>query len=178
MAVAAASTTQSVTLGFSRATDVRGRRELSEDEEREVRELSRRDREVRAHEAAHKAAAGSAARGGPTFDTVRGPDGRQYAVGGEVQIDTAPVPGDPAATIAKLRQVERAARAPADPSPQDRRVAAEAAAGVREAQVALSRADDTERSAPGPRPDLRAGDPSAAAARERAAPGSRVDVFA
>ncbi len=100
--------------------------ELTPDEEQEVRDLKRRDAEVRAHEMAHKAAAGQHARGGPTYEFERGPDGRRYAVGGEVQIDTAAVPNDHDATIRKMQQVRRAALAPAEPSPQDRRVAAEA----------------------------------------------------
>ena len=43
-----------------------------------------------------------------------------------MRIDTSPVPDDPDATILKMRQVRRAALAPAEPSPQDRRVASEA----------------------------------------------------
>ena len=78
---------------------------------------------VRAHEQAHKAAAGAHAKGGPTYEYQSGPDGKRYAVGGEVQIDTSPVPNDPQATIQKMQQVQRAANAPAEPSSQDRRVA-------------------------------------------------------
>lgn len=100
--------------------------ELTSEEEEEVERLKQRDAEVRAHENAHKAAAGQHARGGPTYEFERGPDGRRYAVGGEVQIDTSAVPNDPDATILKMRQVRRAALAPAEPSPQDRRVASEA----------------------------------------------------
>ncbi|MGB0618306.1 MAG: putative metalloprotease CJM1_0395 family protein [Myxococcota bacterium] len=100
--------------------------ELNDEEQEEVVELKKRDAEVRAHENAHKAAAGQHARGGPTYEYERGPDGRRYAVGGEVRIDTSPVPDDPDATILKMRQVRRAALAPAEPSPQDRRVASEA----------------------------------------------------
>lgn len=106
--------------------------EASQDEEidgamdsRELQRLRQRDAEVRAHEQAHAAAGGSYA-GRPTYEYERGPDGRQYAVAGEVQIDTAPVSDDPEATIQKMRTVRRAALAPAEPSPQDRRVAAEA----------------------------------------------------
>ena len=62
---------------------------LTREETAEVRELQARDREVRAHEEAHKAAAGHLALGGPTYEYERGPDGREYAVGGEVQIDTS-----------------------------------------------------------------------------------------
>jgi len=49
----------------------------------ELAKLKARDREVRAHEAAHTAAAGSLAKGGPSFTFQRGSDGRLYAVGGE-----------------------------------------------------------------------------------------------
>lgn len=100
--------------------------ELSEDEQAQVKELKARDREVKAHEQAHLAAAGPYARGGPSYDYQRGPDGKRYAVGGEVSIDTAPVADDPEATIRKAQVVKRAAMAPAEPSDQDRRVAAEA----------------------------------------------------
>ncbi len=100
--------------------------DLTKDEEEEVTRLEQRDADVRAHENAHKAAAGRYARGGPSYEYERGPDGRRYAVGGEVQIDTAPIPNDPDATIQKMQQVRRAALAPAEPSPQDRRVASEA----------------------------------------------------
>ncbi len=100
--------------------------ELSEEEIREVREMAARDREVRAHEMAHLAAAGQYAQGGIKLDMQRGPDGRSYAVGGEVGIDTSPVANDPEATLAKAQQIRAAAMAPAEPSSQDRRIAAEA----------------------------------------------------
>ncbi|MEM6825981.1 MAG: putative metalloprotease CJM1_0395 family protein, partial [Pseudomonadota bacterium] len=64
--------------------------------------------------------------GEPSYSYQTGPDGRQYAVGGEVPIDVSPVPDDPEATIAKMDVVKRAALAPAEPSTADRRVAAEA----------------------------------------------------
>ena len=100
--------------------------ELTPEEQEEVEGLRKRDAEVRAHENAHKAAAGRHARGGPTYEFERGPDGRRYAVGGEVSIDTSPVKNDPDATIQKMQQVRRAALAPAQPSPQDRLVASQA----------------------------------------------------
>ena len=101
--------------------------ELSEEEQTQVKELKARDREVKAHEQAHLAAAGPYARGGPSYEYQRGPDGKRYAIGGEVSIDTAPVANDPEATIRKAQVIKRAATAPAEPSDQDRRVAAEAA---------------------------------------------------
>ena len=61
--------------------------QLTEEEKREVEELKARDREVRAHEAAHLAAAGTYASSGPNFEYKRGPDGRLYAVAGEVEGD-------------------------------------------------------------------------------------------
>lgn len=104
-----------------------GENGLSPEEQQQVEELKQRDTEVRAHEQAHLAAAGPHARGGPTYTYQRGPDGQQYAIGGEVQIDTSPVDGDPAATIQKARQIRAAASAPSEPSSQDRQVAAAAA---------------------------------------------------
>jgi hypothetical protein len=48
------------------------------------------------------------------------------------------VRGDPAATIQKAQQIEQAALAPSDPSPQDRQVATEAAAMIQEAEAQLT----------------------------------------
>jgi hypothetical protein len=100
--------------------------QLTEEQQEQVKELKDRDREVRAHEQAHLAAAGGHARGGPSYEYQRGPDGQRYAVGGHVNIDTAPVPNDPEATIRKAQTIRNAANAPAEPSSQDRSVAAQA----------------------------------------------------
>lgn len=113
---------------------------LSPEEQQRVRELQKRDREVRRHEQAHLAAGGNLVTG-PFFEFVRGPDGRQYAVGGSVNIDTQAVPGDPQATIQKMDQVQRAALAPASPSPQDRRVSREAAQKEAQARQELREAE-------------------------------------
>jgi hypothetical protein len=112
--------------------------ELSDEDQERVEELEARDRAVRDHEAAHLAAAGSYASGGASFEYETGPDGKRYAVGGEVEIDTSPVEGDPAATISKMETVRAAALAPAEPSAQDRSVAAQAAAAAAEARRELS----------------------------------------
>ena len=115
---------------FDRSTNNNGTTssKLSKEEKEEIDKLRTRDREVRAHEQAHAAAAGGHAKGGPSFTFQRGPDGRLYAVGGEVNIDTSPIEGNPQATIRKAQQIRAAALAPADPSPQDRSVAAAASA--------------------------------------------------
>ncbi len=86
--------------------------------------LQARDSEVKAHEMAHKSVGGSLA-GGMSFEYQTGPDGKQYAVGGEVSIDTS-AESDPKATETKMRQVRAAALAPANPSPQDIKVAGSA----------------------------------------------------
>ncbi len=125
---------------------------LTEQEQAQVDELKERDREVRRHEAAHKGAAGGFAKGGPTYSYQQGPDGKRYAVGGEVQIDTSSVPGDPAATIRKMQTIQRAAAAPADPSSQDRAVAAQAARAEQNARQELraQQAEKTEAASSAP----------------------------
>ena len=115
--------------------------QLSEEDLKKVLELKQRDMEVRTHEAAHLAAAGKYATGGASFDYKRGPDGRNYAVAGEVGIDTSPIANDPHATLQKAQQIRAAAQAPANPSSQDRQVAASAAqmeAKARQEIAALS----------------------------------------
>ncbi|MGZ8171922.1 MULTISPECIES: putative metalloprotease CJM1_0395 family protein [Methylobacter] len=111
--------------------------ELSESDLKVVSELKQRDAEVKAHEAAHLAAAGGIATGGASFDYQQSPDGIQYAIGGEVNIDTSPVPGDPAATLRKADTIRRAALAPAEPSGPDMQAAAGATAMAAQAQVEL-----------------------------------------
>ena len=102
-----------------------------------IAELAKRDREVRAHEQAH-VAVGGAYTGAASFTYERGPNGRLYATGGEVSIDTSTVPNDPQATLQKATIVQRAALAPAQPSDTDRRVAAEAAAIAAQARIEIA----------------------------------------
>lgn len=102
-----------------------------EQERREISELAARDREVRAHEQAHMAVGGQYA-GAASYSYKRGPDGVSYATGGEVPISTSKE-SSPQATIQKAQIIRRAALAPAEPSAQDRRVAAQA--GVLEAEA-------------------------------------------
>ena len=91
----------------------------------DIAELQSRDAEVRAHEAAHMAAGGSAA-GAASFEYAIGPDGKMYAVGGEVSIDIS-TGKDAEETKANMQRVIAAAMAPANPSPQDIKVASTAA---------------------------------------------------
>ena len=110
---------------------------LSDDALKKVQQLKQRDQEVRSHEQAHLSAAGGLAQGGPHFSFVTGPDGRRYVVGGDVSVDVAPVSGDPLATLQKAEQIKRAALAPAKPSTQDQRVAAQATTMQMKAQMEL-----------------------------------------
>jgi len=110
---------------------------LSKEEQAQVAKLKARDAEVRAHEQAHKNVGGQYA-GAISYEFQKGPDGRSYAVGGEVPIDASEIAGDPEATIEKMRIVKAAALAPAEPSAQDRKVAALADAQMMKAQAELN----------------------------------------
>ncbi len=116
--------------------------ELSQEEKEAVEKLKRVDREVRTHEMAHKAAAGSFAKGAASFDYTIGPDGKKYAVGGHVNIDTSAVPNNPEATIRKAKAIRSAALAPANPSSQDRSVAASAVKMESKARIKLREEED------------------------------------
>lgn len=110
--------------------------QAEQQEQQQIQELQSRDQEVRTHEQAHAAVGGRYA-GAPSYSYEQGPDGKQYAVSGEVQIDISPVAGDPQATVQKMQQVRAAALAPAEPSAADRRIAAEAAQRQIQAQSEL-----------------------------------------
>lgn len=105
---------------------------------KQLQQLQARDREVRAHEAAHVAAGGRFVTGGPSYTYQRGPNGRFYAIGGEVSIDVSAVPSNPQATLEKAEVVRRAALAPAQPSPQDLRVASNATRLASRARVDIA----------------------------------------
>ena len=110
---------------------------LSEADLKIVSELKARDRVVRTHEMAHMAAGAGIVTRGASFSYQTGPDGQRYAVGGEVGINTSPG-RTPEETLAKADQIRAAALAPADPSGQDLRVAAEATQMAAEARQELA----------------------------------------
>lgn len=115
-----------------------GPQQLTNEQKAQVAELKKRDTEVRVHEQAHVTAGGQYVRGGANLEFTTGPDGRKYAVGGEVAIDTSWVPDDPRATILKMETIKRAALAPAQPSSQDRAIAATADRTTTQAQRQLA----------------------------------------
>ena len=95
-------------------------------EQQIIQQLQQRDVEVRAHEQAHLAAAGQYAAGTASFTYETGPNGKRYAVAGEVPIDVSKEP-TPEETLQKMLAVAKAALAPLNPSAADRRIAARAA---------------------------------------------------
>lgn len=109
--------------------------DLSPEDQAIIDQLKRRDREVRLHERAHQAAGGQIT-GSASYEYKRGPDGKNYAVGGEVSVDTGNA-ADPRETLDKARQIKSAALAPAQPFAQDRRVAAKAERMMAEARQEL-----------------------------------------
>jgi hypothetical protein len=113
-----------------------------EEIKRETQELAQRDLEVRNHELAH-ATVGGAYAGTPNYQYENGPNGVKYAVKGEVPIDVT-VESDPRKTIRKMQTVRNAALAPADPSTQDKKVAAEATRNISDARIELLRESQEE----------------------------------
>lgn len=116
--------------------------ELSDKEQAELDELKKRDQEVKTHEKAHQSAGGQYA-SAPVYEYKKGPDGKDYAVGGHVNIDTSEE-SDPDKTIQKMRIVIKAAKAPAEPSGQDMKVAAEAQQTLNEAQMEKAKQQQEE----------------------------------
>lgn len=113
-----------------------------EQQELEIsRDLAERDREVRAHEQTHASVGGKYA-SAPSYTYERGPDGRMYAVEGEVKIDTSPIPNDPQATLEKAEIIQRAALSVAEPSSADRAAAADARAMAIDARAEIMQQAD------------------------------------
>lgn len=98
---------------------------LDEKQKAVVEELKKRDQQVRQHEQSHVSAGQGLVISGPTYEYQTGPDGKQYAIGGEVRIDTS-MPNDPEQAVQKARQMRSAALAPSDPSSQDLAIAQKA----------------------------------------------------
>jgi len=147
-----------------------------------LEELEARDREVRRHEQAHVAAGAGHIVRGAQFSYQQGPDGGRYAVGGEVEIDVSPVPGDPRATIEKAQKIYKAALAPAQPSTQDRQVAARAmqmkTAARAEALQAKASEAESNRQASAPADASPSISPDSKATPKTAPGANRVNVMA
>jgi hypothetical protein len=116
---------------------------LTPEQQKEVDQLKARDAEVKQHEQAHASVGGPYA-GNAQYQYTTGPDGKRYAVSGEVPIDVSPVANNPDATIRKMDIVIRAALAPAEPSPQDRQVAQTARQTRLQAQIEKNQIEQAE----------------------------------
>jgi hypothetical protein len=110
--------------------------QIEQAEIKQIDQLAQRDTEVKTHEQAHAAVGGSLAQS-PSYQYEKGPDGRRYAVDGEVNIDVSTVDGDAQATLSKMQKVYAAAMAPVEPSMADIRVAAQALQNMNEAKKEL-----------------------------------------
>lgn len=102
----------------------------------EINELKLTEKEVIAHEQAHKAVGGSVT-GPVTYTHTEGPDGKRYIAGGEVSINTKEG-STPEETLRILEKVKAAALAPAEPSAQDLRVAASATAQIQQTRAEIT----------------------------------------
>ena len=119
------------------------KKDKAEDEkDSQVRELKQIQDEVIAHEAAHQAAAGELG-GGVSYTYTQGPDGQRYITGGEVPIRFKEG-ATPEETLRNMQKVQAAASAPADPSGQDMKVAAKAAALAAKARSEISKDSEQE----------------------------------
>lgn len=103
----------------------------------EIDQLKARDQEVRVHEQAHAATGGQYA-GAPQYEYTTGPDNRRYVTDGQVSIDVSEEK-TPEETLKKMEQVRAAALAPAEPSSQDLKVAAEASQKATEARSEIAK---------------------------------------
>lgn len=137
--------------------------------QQQISRLKQTEEKVKAHEAAHKAVGGNLA-SSASYSYTQGPDGRSYITGGEVQIDMSSG-RTPEETISRMQQVIRAALAPADPSGQDRAVAAQAASQMADAQQQKLQSES-----PTAKPDpTQPVDPAQEAAAEAADPAAAKD---
>lgn len=110
-------------------------KKLTPDEERLVLDLQSRDAEVKAHESAHQS--GGASTGAATYTYQQGPDGKMYAIGGEVSVSFQ-TGSTPQETIANAQAVIASATAPSDPSGQDMAVASSAMVMMMKAKQQIS----------------------------------------
>lgn len=117
--------------------EVGNKKELTAEQQQEVQKLKLIDSEVKAHEQAHLAAAAGISASAPSYTYQEGPDGKKYAVGGEVSVSFSKG-NDPQENISKAETMRAAALAPADPSSQDMAVAQQAEQIIAEAEQQIA----------------------------------------
>ena len=121
-------------------TAAKGEEKLTPSQQQEVANLKARDAEVRTHEQAHISAASGLNASAPNYTYKTGPDGKKYAVAGEVDISFNKS-DNPEENIAKAQTMKAAATAPAQPSNQDMSVARKADQLISEATQELAQKD-------------------------------------
>ena len=109
---------------------------MTQEEMAMVKELQARDQEVRNHELAHQAT-GAGLTSGASFVYQMGPDGKRYAVGGEVSIQVGGG-NSPEDSIQRSKRILAAATAPTNPSPADIQVAMRATQILAQAQMEVA----------------------------------------
>ena len=86
---------------------------------RVLEKFKKTDAEIRSHEQIHASIGHTTTPISYTYQ--QGPDGKMYAVGGSVRLDTS-IPEDPKAAAFKLDQIQKAASAPMDSSSADNQI--------------------------------------------------------
>ena len=94
-----------------------------EDYERVVKRFEDADTQIRTHEQTHSATSNIVST--PQYDYQTGPDGKLYATGGEVRVDTS-IPKDEKAAQAKLDEIEDTSSAPNNLSSADAQISRQA----------------------------------------------------
>lgn len=100
--------------------DISGKNYDENDYQRVLEKFKRLDAQTKAHEQQH-AALGDA-KGAISYNYQTGPDGKLYATGGHVRLDTS-IPQDPESALAKLDKLANAAGAPSELSSADAAIA-------------------------------------------------------
>lgn len=128
--------------------DSSSKNNLSQEEKQKIQDMENRDKEVKTHEQAHKAAAQGINSSSPSYETKKGPDGKDYAVAGEVRIGFTPTE-DNEKNLEKAKTLRNAALAPAEPSSQDLKVAQDATRMIFEysQKIQSEKSKETEKSA-------------------------------
>jgi hypothetical protein len=93
------------------------------DFQRVLQKFKNADAKIRSHEQIHASIGHTTTPISYTYS--QGPDGKMYAVGGHVRLDTS-IPDDPKAAQFKLDQIQKSASAPSDPSGADMMISSQA----------------------------------------------------
>ncbi|QKJ23145.1 putative metalloprotease CJM1_0395 family protein [Poseidonibacter lekithochrous] len=105
---------------ISLSNDIGGKNYDENDYTRVLEKFKTLDAQTKAHEQQHAAAGDT--KGAISYNYQTGPDGKLYATGGHVRLDTS-IPQDEEAALAKLDKLANAAGAPSELSGADAAIA-------------------------------------------------------